>query len=604
VPCPYGTYDVVFAPELGPLAVSLPGVMMVSEIMLRRMVVPGDDQVPLVLAHEVAHLWFGCLVEGRWWDDLWLAEALATYLSYLAGEEALGLGRPWAEFIMREQTGAYRADCLPSTQPVSSPVATAADAMNRPSAITYNKGASVIRQLAALIGGEALRAGLHDYLVTYGGAATTLDDIVGCWSRASGRDLGGWAQAWLRTAGVDTMRPELTVAPDGSIRSLTLARRPPATGTRPLPGLDALRTHRVAIGAYDRQGDGLSLRHRTEAEVSSADTLMPGLAGIPAPDAFVVNEGALTFARIRFDDRSFRALAACAMDIGDPLTEGVCWNAAWDMSTAAELSVGEFTDLVARRLDGEHPPPGVAELLGRAVTAADHYAPSAHRPRLRERIADAALAGVGRAEPGGRVQHALAIAFAASAHTGAQLGLLRSWLSGTSLPEGVESGLELRGEILATLSARGLATDADLGALAADDRVGGEAQAATCCARRPDPAAKRAAWTAAIADGQVPHLALAHARGIWVPGQEDILAPYRDRYFREALPAAGKHQPRWDARLAAALYPATLADAATIAATSAALDRGGLSGPLRAVLLEQRAVLEQVIAARALPRPA
>lgn len=85
VGCPYRKYDVVFAPELVPLAMSLPGLMPVSEDLLRRMSGPGDDFVALVLAHEVAHLWFGCLVEGRWWDDLWLAEALATYLSYTAG---------------------------------------------------------------------------------------------------------------------------------------------------------------------------------------------------------------------------------------------------------------------------------------------------------------------------------------------------------------------------------------------------------------------------------------------------------------------------------------------------------------------------------------
>jgi aminopeptidase N len=86
VACPYPKYDVVFVPDLGPLAVSLPGVMTVNETLLQRMADPEDDLVPLVLAHEVAHLWFGCLVEGRWWDDLWLSEALATYLSYTAAE--------------------------------------------------------------------------------------------------------------------------------------------------------------------------------------------------------------------------------------------------------------------------------------------------------------------------------------------------------------------------------------------------------------------------------------------------------------------------------------------------------------------------------------
>jgi aminopeptidase N len=227
VACPYPKYDIVFAPDLGPLAASLPGVMTVSEELLHRMDGPGDDFVALVLAHEVAHLWFGCLVEGRWWDDLWLAEAVATYLSYIAGNEDLELDSPWAEFVMREQAAAYRADSLPGTQPVSSPVAGPADALARPWAITYNKGASLVRQLAALIGDEALRAGFRDYLTRYGGTAATLADLVGCWSRASGRDLSGWGEQWLRTPGVNTLRPELTLAPDGAIQSLAVIQEPP-----------------------------------------------------------------------------------------------------------------------------------------------------------------------------------------------------------------------------------------------------------------------------------------------------------------------------------------------------------------------------------------
>ena len=127
--------------------------------------------------------------------------------------------------------------------------------------------------------------------------------------------------------------------------------------------------------------------------------MVPGLAYAPAPDALIVNDGGLTFARIRFDDRSLRALTACAMDVGDPLTEAVCWNAVWDMTTAAELSVAGFINLVVRRIGGGQPP-GVAELLERAVTAADYYAVPAERPGLRRRTAAAALDAARRARPG------------------------------------------------------------------------------------------------------------------------------------------------------------------------------------------------------------
>jgi aminopeptidase N len=591
VACPYRKYDVVFAPELGPAAMCLPGVMIVSETMLHRLADPDDDFAVIVLAHEVAHLWFGCLVEGRWWDDLWLAEALATYLSYTAWEEALGTDSPWRAFCMREQEAAYRADMLPSTEPVSSPVPDAASALARPPAITYAKGASVIRQLAALIGGGALRAGLRDYLTRYGGTPTTLGDLVGCWSAASGRDLNLWAEQWLRTPGVNTLRPQLTLAPDGTVRSLAVVQGAPPDGA-------VLRGHRIAIGVYDRDGGRLRRRQVTAAELQGSLTMVPELAGIPTPDALVLNDGDLTFARIRFDGRTLRALLACGMDVDDPLTEAVCWNAAWDMTTAAELSVAEFTSLVVRRVRGGSPPAGVAELLEHARAAADYYALPAKRASLRERAAAAALEGARRALPGSRAQRALAAGFAAAAHGDDQLGLLRRWLDGTGLPGGVDAGTELRGQILATLSASGLATDDDLDAFAAADPAGGAAARATCRALRPDPAAKDAAWAAALAGDQSRRMALAHARGIWAPGQERILAPYRDRYFAEVLPALSGREVSVAGRLARLLYPATLADPETIAATDAALDRDVLGGPLRNALLEQRAILLQVLAAR------
>ena len=589
--CPYPKYDVVFVPDLGPLAVSLPGLMLASETLLQRLADPGDDFGPLVLAHEVAHLWFGCLVKGRWWDDLWLAEALATYLGHTAREEALGPDSPWRAFCMREQAPAYQTDSLPGTQPVSSPVNDAAEALARPFDITYAKGASVVRQLAALIGDDAMRGGLRAYLASYGGAAATLDDLVGCWSRASGRDLSGWAEQWLRTAGVNLLRPELTLAADGTVRSLAVVQDPPSAA-------GPLRTHRVAIGVYDRDGTRLRRRRVVAAELAGARTVIPELAGTPAPDAFVVNDGDLTFARVRFDDRSLPVLLACAMDVDDPLTEAVCWNAAWDMTTAAELSPAGFTDLVVRRISGGHPPAGAAELLEHARAAADYYAVPACRPGLRQRLAAAALDGARRAQPGSRAQRALAVGFAASAHGDSQLGLLRRWLGGTSLPDGVPADLELRGRILATLSACGLASDDDLDAFAAADPVGGEAQRSTCRALRPDPAAKEAAWTAALAGGQSPRTAQAHARGIWAPGQEGLLTPYRDRYFTEALPALRRQEASAATKLARLLYPATLAEVATVTATGAALERDGLGGPLRVVLLEQRAIMQQVLAAR------
>lgn len=589
VPCPYPKYDIGFVPRLNATAISIPGLMLVDESVLARMADPDDDFVAMLAGHEVAHLWFGCHVSSRWWDDLWQDEAMASYVSYTA------LGDAWPAFCYREKAPAYQADSLPGRQPVSSPVASAADAMFRQVALTYSKGAAVIRQLAALIGGEALRAGLTDFMQRFGGGSAGLDDLIACWSRSSGRDLRGWAQEWLRTEGASTLRASVTAAPDGTIGSLAVEQDQP-------------RTHRLGIGLYRRSAAGLRRQRLISAEISGARCEVPVPPGEPVPDAVVLNDGDLTYAEISFDPASLDALAGAAMDVGDPLTEAVCWDAVWRMLTAGSLAGGDFAGLVTRRLGSGPPLPvaGVEVLLERAVTAASRYAPDAERAGLRAAVAAASLAGATAAAAGSPRQRALAAGFAASASSAEQLAELRAWLSGGPRPDGLELDGDLRAGLLRALAARGLATDEDLDALAADP-VGGAQYRVTCRALRPDAAAKAAAWEMALDADQDRRMAEAAARGIWVPAQEALLGPsvlarYRERYFAEALPALDGREIRVMRRLARALYPATLAEPATLTATAAALERGGLSEGLRLVLQEQEAILRSVLAARTVPR--
>ena len=292
VPCPYPKYDIGFVPRLSALAVSIPGLMLVNESLLARMADPDDDFVAMVCAHEVSHLWFGCHVSMRWWDDLWQDEAMATYMSYTA----LGDVGAWTAFCYREKPRAYQADALPGRQPVSSPVASSADALFRLPALTYSKGAAVIRQLAALIGDDALRAGLVDFMRRFGGGSAGLDDLIACWSRSSGRDLGGWADEWLRTEGASTLRGAVVPAPDGTIGSLTVRQDEP-------------RTHRIWIGLYDRSGvsgSGLRRRRVISAEISGAVSEVAVPAGEAMPDALVLNDGDLSYAEISFDPAPWR----------------------------------------------------------------------------------------------------------------------------------------------------------------------------------------------------------------------------------------------------------------------------------------------------------
>lgn len=567
VPCPYPAYDIVFVPDLAALAVSVPGLMVVSERLLGRPAGADDQRSAMICAHEVAHLWFGCMVGPRWWDDVWLDEAIATYLSYAALAAIAGVSESlsWTGFAYTDKPWAYEADDLPSRQPVSSPVSTARQGRDKPYGILYVKGASVIRSLAALIGDDPLRQGMSDYLSRFAFGSATLDDLVGCWSRASGQDLADWAEQWLRAEGTTTIRLDGT----GAVVQ------------------DVPRRQRIGIGLYDLNGEGqLQRRSLMHAELDAERTVVPGLT---SADAVILNDQDLSYTRTGFDARSRRTLTAAACQVGDPLSEAVCWNGFWLQVTSGELAAAQFADMVCRRLQaGGLPDVGVETLLSRAVEAADAWASPRQRAGLREQIADATRTAAGDARK-------LALGFAASAQTDGQLAALDAWLAGKNLPGELGIDAELRARVLFTLAARGLARAEDIDALPRLDPVTGEVNRATCLAMRPDLAAKETAWAVPLSSDEPARIALACAAGIWVPGQEELMAGYRDRYFTEVLPALVTRKTAWSkSRLCSLLFPVTLISEATIEAAQAAEPSDNL---VRLAVAEQTTIMRRRLAA-------
>jgi aminopeptidase N len=328
-----------------------PGLILFRDEFIFRSVVTRAqrEQRAVVIAHEMAHMWFGDLVTLRWWDDIWLNESFAEYMGWRVAVEATPFVDAWTTFAVGRKGGGYVADQRPSTHPVApTDVHDTAQALANFDGISYAKGASVLRQMVAWLGDETFLSGVRAYFAAHAFGNATLADLLTALSQSSGRDLGGWAEVWLRRAQLNTLRPQVTLGPDGRYAEVAVVQSAPEE-------YPTLRPHRIGVGVYD--GDPAVLRQRVEVDldpgVDGGRTTVDALAGVQPGRLLLLNDGDLTFAKVRFDEASRAGLAGVLPRLGDSLARAVVWAAAADATRDAELTAADYLALAVAGLPAE-----------------------------------------------------------------------------------------------------------------------------------------------------------------------------------------------------------------------------------------------------------
>jgi aminopeptidase N len=594
---PFGKYDQLFVPEFNAGAMENAGaVTFLEDYVFRSKVTDAayERRAETVL-HEMAHMWFGNLVTMRWWDDLWLNESFATYVSVLAQVEATRFRNGWTTFANTEKTWAYRQDQLPSTHPIAADIRDIRDVKVNFDGITYAKGAAVLKQLVAWVGQDAFRAGMRSYFVTHEYGNTQLADLLTELERASGRDLSSWSTEWLETAGCNTLRASFETGAEGTFTSFSLLQEAPQEHP-------TLRSHRVAVGLYDLVDGRLVRTHREELDVVGAKTEVPALVGRRQPALVLVNDDDLAFAKIRLDETSLATLVAHVGDFAESLPRALCWAAAWDMTRDAEMPARDYVALVQRGIGGESDIGVVQSLLRQAQSALTLFADPAWAPTGRAALASSARAAIEQAEPGSDLQLAWVRALGSLAITDEHLDLLDGLLDGTVTLPGLAVDEELRWHLLMRLVVVGRAgLDRIEQELAGDPTAAGQRHAAACRAARPLAEAKEQAWHDLVETDELPNAVLAAVgSGFAQAEQVALLAPYVEPYF-----AALAHL--WETRtaeiaqnLVTGLYPTLLVSPAVVERTDAYLSgQPDLPPAMRRLLLEGRDGVVRALRARA-----
>ena len=594
---PFGKYDQLFVPEFNAGAMENAGaVTFLEDYVFRSKVTDAAyERRAETILHEMAHMWFGDLVTMRWWDDLWLNESFATYMSVLCQVEATRYKGGWTTFANTEKTWAYRQDQLPSTHPIAADIHDMEDVKVNFDGITYAKGASVLKQLVAWVGQDAFLAGLRTYFVKHQFANTELRDLLVELESASGRDLSGWSADWLETAGVNTLRASFETGPDGTFTAFSVLQEAPADWP-------TLRSHRVAVGLYDLVDGKLVRTHREEFDVVGAKTEVPGLLGRARPALVLVNDDDLTFAKIRLDETSLATLVEHVGDFAESLPRALCWAAAWDMTRDAEMPARDYLALVQRGIGGETDIGVVQSLLRQAQSALTLFADPAWAPTGRAALAAFALAATQAAEPGSDLQLAWARALGSLASTDEQLDLLAGLLDGSTTMAGLTVDAELRWHFLHRLVVVGRGGLDEIDAeVRKDPTAAGQRHAASCHAARPTEQAKAEAWASVIERDDLPNAVQAAViGGFQNPEHVALLAPYIDPYFDCLDDIWATRTAEMAQNVVIGLYPTLLVSPAVVERTDAYLSSHGEVAPaLERLLLEGRDGVVRALRARA-----
>lgn len=532
---PFHKYDQLFVPEFNAGAMENAGAVTHHEGMVYRSKVTraAYEQRANTVLHELAHMWFGDLVTMKWWDDLWLNESFAEWAAHDASASATEYTEAWTNFVNQRKAWGYRQDQLPTTHPIVADMVDLDAVEVNFDGITYAKGASALRQLVAWVGQDEFLAGLRQYFKKHAWGNTELSDLLIELETASGRDLKDWTTRWLQTAGVNTLRPEIVVE-DGKYKSVAVLQEPPVAPE----GVDqTLRPHRIRIGLYNAGETEVTLIESIEVDIDGAHTDIPQLAGKPVADLLLLNDGDLSYVKIRLDELSLHTAVHRLNDLGDSLARALIWGAAWDMTRDAEMSAGEYLTMI-NTADFNNIEVGVTQqLLMQARSAIEQYATPYKRGEYRDALFARLLEQIAQAADGSDHQLAFVRSAISVARTDEHVEILESWFDGSGTPAGLTVDTDLRWAFIARLVALdALDPSAIDSELEADNTAGGQRQAAGARAGIPTAAAKAAAWSATVENDDLANAILESTiGGFSQPDQRQLLVPYVDKYFA-ALP--------------------------------------------------------------------
>jgi puromycin-sensitive aminopeptidase len=373
VPYAFGKLDQVALPEFEAGAMENAGLVTFREVALlldpATASLAQQKRVAEVVTHELAHQWFGNLVTMKWWDDLWLNEAFATWMAYKIVDGWRPGWRMWLDFD-KGKAAALALDALASTHPVRAEVRTVAEATEAFDLITYEKGGAVLRMIEGWLGEGPFRDGIRLYMRRHALGNAVAEDLWGALAEASSLPVVELANAWIRQAG----HPLVRVEREG--RTLRLRQRRFFSE----PGASSADPTRWPVPLVVRWRDAAGEHEvRTLLRLEERELELDGRGEIAWVNA---NAGSTGFYRVAYDAASLAALAANLHELAPAERIGLLSDE-WALVKAGERGIEALADLLLA-FSAEKDHAVLDEVVGRFALLEHRLVADGDRQRLRD----------------------------------------------------------------------------------------------------------------------------------------------------------------------------------------------------------------------------
>jgi puromycin-sensitive aminopeptidase len=377
----YGKLDQVAVPGFDAGAMENAGAIFYRQNLLlmdaRTTGFQSQKRIAEVIAHEIAHQWFGNLVTMCWWDDLWLNEAFATWIAYKVCDVWKPDWHIWDDY-QESQEQAMAADSLVNTHPIYTPVHSPAEATELFDVITYEKGCAVLRMVESYLGEDTFRKGIRAYQKKYQNSNAKGEDLWNQLALASGEPVGSMMQSWLMQSGFPLLT--LTLGERAGRTVLHVHQRRFFADAEHMQQEHGQTWDIPLVIRYDMGNGARVLR----VLASGPETVVP-LPEIGHPQWVWLNGGGTGFFRTHYEEEALHALLEHGLGALTVSERMQLVYDQWALVRAGLSDVEEFMDMWKAFKDEQHPMV-LRALGGRLATLERYVVDDAHRELLRARV--------------------------------------------------------------------------------------------------------------------------------------------------------------------------------------------------------------------------